>query len=74
MTGTARPAAAEFFEAYRLRVAAIPTNRPPLRQDLPLRVYFSPAVRFCLWAGLGRVCLCMFVLCVWCCVVFTSCV
>ena len=44
MTGTARAAAAEFFEAYRLRVAAIPTNRPPLRQDLPLRVYFNPAV------------------------------
>lgn len=44
MTGTAAAAAAEFFEAYKLRVVAIPTNRPPAREDLPLRVYFNPSV------------------------------
>ena len=27
------------------QVVAIPTNRPPRRIDLPLRVYFDPQVR-----------------------------
>lgn len=27
------------------QVVAIPTNRPPLREDTPLRVYFNPSVR-----------------------------
>ncbi|KIY95062.1 preprotein translocase subunit SecA [Monoraphidium neglectum] len=42
MTGTAQAAAAEFFESYKLKVVAIPTNRPPRRVDLPLKVYFDP--------------------------------
>ncbi|GBF93826.1 pre translocase subunit [Raphidocelis subcapitata] len=42
MTGTAQAAAAEFFESYKLKVVAIPTNRPPRRVDMPLRVYFNP--------------------------------
>lgn len=28
------------------QVVAIPTNRPPRRVDLPLRVYFNPQVCF----------------------------
>ncbi|KAG1663910.1 hypothetical protein FOA52_002673 [Chlamydomonas sp. UWO 241] len=41
MTGTATPAAAEFFELYRLKVVTVPTNRPSLRADLPPRLYFD---------------------------------
>lgn len=44
MTGTAQPAAAEFFEIYRLKVVPIPTNQPASRTDLPARLYFSPQV------------------------------
>ncbi|KAF8056768.1 secA [Scenedesmus sp. PABB004] len=41
MTGTARSAAAEFYEIYGLRVVPIPTNKPPRRADLPLRLYYT---------------------------------
>ncbi|WIA41723.1 hypothetical protein OEZ86_009068 [Tetradesmus obliquus] len=41
MTGTARSAAAEFYEIYGLRVVPIPTNKPPRRKDLPLRLYYT---------------------------------
>ncbi|KAF8056765.1 SECA2 [Scenedesmus sp. PABB004] len=41
MTGTARSAAAEFYEIYGLRVVPIPTNKPPRRTDLPLRLYYT---------------------------------
>ncbi|KAI8472415.1 MAG: SecA DEAD-like domain-containing protein [Monoraphidium minutum] len=46
MTGTAQAAAAEFFESYKLKVVAIPTNRPPRRVDLPLKVYFDPQDKY----------------------------
>lgn len=45
MTGTAKSAAAEFYEIYGLRVVPIPTNKPPRRQDLPLRLYYTEKVR-----------------------------
>eukprot|EP00879_Flechtneria_rotunda_P006052 GHRR01006365.1.p1 GENE.GHRR01006365.1~~GHRR01006365.1.p1 ORF type:complete len:696 (+),score=226.05 GHRR01006365.1:193-2088(+) len=41
MTGTAKSAAAEFYEIYGLRVVPIPTNKPPKRQDMPLRLYYT---------------------------------
>jgi hypothetical protein len=41
MTGTARSAAAEFYEIYGLKVVPVPTNRPPARTDLPPRMYFT---------------------------------
>ena len=44
MTGTAKSAAAEFYEIYGLRVVPIPTNKPPRRQDLPLRLYYTEKV------------------------------
>jgi len=39
MTGTASEVAGELWAVYRLRVAAIPTNRPVQRVRLPDRVY-----------------------------------
>jgi preprotein translocase subunit SecA len=47
MTGTAKSAAAEFYEIYSLRVVPIPTNKPTRRQDLPLRLYYSDKVCVC---------------------------
>jgi preprotein translocase subunit SecA len=44
MTGTAKSAAAEFYEIYGLRVVPIPTNKPPHRKDLPLRLYYTEKV------------------------------
>lgn len=44
MTGTAKSAAAEFYEIYALRVVPIPTNKPPRRKDLPLRLYYTEKV------------------------------
>jgi preprotein translocase subunit SecA len=41
MTGTAAEVAGELWAVYRLRVAAIPTNRPAQRRYLPDRVYGS---------------------------------
>ena len=37
MTGTAAEAAAEFWRLYRLPVLSVPTHRPVLRRQLPLR-------------------------------------
>jgi preprotein translocase subunit SecA len=39
MTGTARTAAAELHEFYRLRVVVIPTHRPMIRIDRPDEVF-----------------------------------
>ncbi|CAG0951453.1 partial Protein translocase subunit SecA, partial [Gammaproteobacteria bacterium] len=38
MTGTAKEVAAELWAVYRLRVARIPTHRPPQRKTLPPRL------------------------------------
>lgn len=59
MTGTAKSAAAEFYEIYGLRVVPIPTNKPPRRKDMPLRLYYTEKVRCVKW-------------CVLCCVVLGS--
>jgi hypothetical protein len=55
MTGTAKSAAAEFYEIYGLRVVPIPTNKPPRRQDLPLRLYYTEKVMLALMIGLHAV-------------------
>jgi preprotein translocase subunit SecA len=39
MTGTGITSAAELKKIYKLRVIPIPTNRPPIRQKLPVQVY-----------------------------------
>ena len=39
MTGTAREAAAEFWQIYKLPVITIPTNKPCIRQHWPDRVF-----------------------------------
>jgi preprotein translocase subunit SecA len=39
MTGTARSATREFRKIYKLRVVAIPTNRPVVRKKLPDQIY-----------------------------------
>ncbi|MCA9247451.1 MAG: translocase [Planctomycetales bacterium] len=41
MTGTAATSAAELKRIYATDVVAIPTNRPPIRQELPTRVFVS---------------------------------
>jgi preprotein translocase subunit SecA len=45
MTGTAATQADEFKKVYGLEVAAIPTNRPVIRQDLPDIVYADKDAR-----------------------------
>ena len=39
MTGTARSSAGELSKIYKVYVAPIPTNRPPIRKQLPTLVY-----------------------------------
>lgn len=39
MTGTASSSARELRKIYKVHVIPIPTNRPPIRQKLPTRVY-----------------------------------
>lgn len=41
MSGTAREAAAEFWQIYRLPVVTVPTNRPCIREQWPDRVFSS---------------------------------
>ena len=41
MTGTALTEKKEFKEVYHLKVVAIPTNKPNIRQDLPDRLFIS---------------------------------
>ncbi|MCH2212878.1 MAG: translocase [Fuerstiella sp.] len=45
MTGTAALAKNELWNAYRIGVAEIPTNRPCLRQELPTRIYATHSQR-----------------------------
>ena len=46
MTGTAVTEAAEFSQTYKLGVAAIPTNRPMIREDKPDLIYKSEDAKF----------------------------
>ncbi len=39
MTGTARTSAAELRKIYRTHVVPIPTNKPPIRKQLPTKVF-----------------------------------
>ena len=41
MTGTAREAAAEFWQIYKLPVLSIPTNKPCIRKHWPDRVFLD---------------------------------
>jgi len=41
MTGTAASSARELKKIYGLRFVAVPTNRPPIRKQLPARVFGS---------------------------------
>lgn len=41
MTGSALPAKQEFWETYNLRVVAVPTNKPNMRQDEDPLVYID---------------------------------
>jgi preprotein translocase subunit SecA len=46
MTGTAREAAAEFWQIYNLPVISVPTNRPCVRQHWPDRVFLEDSVKW----------------------------
>jgi preprotein translocase subunit SecA len=46
MTGTAKTAAAEFFELYEKFVAVIPTNKPCIRRDYPDSIYTHREARY----------------------------
>ncbi|MHB8958133.1 MAG: preprotein translocase subunit SecA [Candidatus Limnocylindrales bacterium] len=46
MTGTAMTEAEEFHKIYNLEVAAIPTHRPMIREDLPDLVYKNETGKF----------------------------
>jgi len=41
MTATARPAADEIFDFYRLKTLVIPSHRPVIRRDEPDRVFYD---------------------------------
>jgi len=49
MTGTAREAAAEFWQIYRLPVISIPTNRPCVREQWPERAFAGEDAK---WAAI----------------------
>ena len=51
MTGTAREAASEFWQIYKLPVLAIPTNKPCVRQHLPDRVFVQEEAK---WQAISR--------------------
>jgi len=46
MTGTALTEANEFWEIYKLDVAAIPTNKPNIRADSPDRIFRTEKEKF----------------------------
>ncbi len=46
MTGTARSSARELKKIYKLNVVAVPTNRPVIRQELPIRTYANSEAKW----------------------------
>ncbi len=46
MTGTAYSSRQEFKKIYHMGVTVIPTNRPPQRDDRPIKYYFSEEEKF----------------------------
>ena len=51
MTGTVANSAREMKKIYTLRAVAIPTNRPPVRQQLPTRIFGHAEAR---WAAVAE--------------------
>ena len=49
--GTAQSAAFEMYLLYKLPVAVVPTNRPRLRVDMPLELYWTQEDKFQVLAG-----------------------
>ena len=45
MTGTALPAAAEFYKVHRLQVTAVPTHRPCQREQLTTRIFATQGAK-----------------------------
>jgi len=46
MTGTAYSSRKEFKKIYHMGVTVIPTNKPPMRNDLPTKYFFSEQEKF----------------------------
>jgi preprotein translocase subunit SecA len=46
MTGTAFTSAREFKKIYHMGVTVIPTNKPPMRNDLPTKYFYSEEDKF----------------------------
>lgn len=46
MSGTARNSARELKRIYRLRVSAVPTNRPPIRERLPSKIFGTEVAKW----------------------------
>jgi preprotein translocase subunit SecA len=46
MTGTASNSARELHKIYKLRVIPIPTNRPPIRERLPDRIFGTAEAKY----------------------------
>lgn len=46
MSGTVSTSARELWRIYRLRVNAIPTNRPPIRRRLPVQTFATAAEKY----------------------------
>jgi preprotein translocase subunit SecA len=51
MTGTAKEAAGELWQTYKLPVITIPTNRPCIREQWPDRVFADEASK---WTGIAE--------------------
>lgn len=51
MTGTAREAAGEFWQIYKLAVVPIPTNKPCIREHWPDRVFADESAK---WAAVAE--------------------
>jgi len=46
MTGTARTSARELYKIYKCRVVPVPTNRPPIREQLETLVYGTAEIKW----------------------------
>ncbi len=46
MTGTGQSSAEEFHKVYNLDVVSVPTNKPPIRKDLPDKIFKNEAGKY----------------------------
>ena len=46
MTGTAKTEEEEFLSIYNMRVTEIPTNKPVIRQDMPVAIYATKKAKY----------------------------